>query len=119
MVSHDTERGSSMAGITEIAEFLHEVKTADFIVFVPRRKNEETRLSIGLTAYDQEDIIRNLKVEDYYSGPHNDHDISKLGMIWIFKHSFEGHMLYIKIKEKNIVEGKKIIKCISLHIDEV
>lgn len=119
MVSYDTERGSSMAGITEIEEYLHEVKTADLIVFVPRRKNEETRLSIGLTAYDQEDIVRNLKVEEYYSGPHNDHDKSKLGMIWIFKHSFEGHMLYIKIKEKNSVEGKKIIKCISIHIDEV
>lgn len=38
-------------------------------------------------------------------------------MVWVFKHIYEGHILYIKLKEKIIVEGITIIRCLSCHID--
>ena len=72
---------------------------------------------MGLTFHDMEDIIRNLKVTEYHSGPLSDYDLSRTGQIWIFKHKHEHHVLYIKIKEVIIVEEKKRVKCLSCHID--
>ena len=93
-----------MADEFEIKRFLHDVKNADIIDFVPTEKNRRTRLQIGLTAYDQENLVRNLSVNEYHSGPSKDKDPARTGMIWIFKHYYKGHVLYIKLKEKIIVE---------------
>ncbi|PKL00632.1 MAG: hypothetical protein CVV56_04905 [Tenericutes bacterium HGW-Tenericutes-1] len=106
-----------MADETQIKQFLQDVKNADIIDFVPTDKNRRTRLSIGLSTYDQEELVRSLKVEEYYSGPSNDKDTSRTGMIWVFKHNYQGHMLYIKLKEKIFVEGTTVIRCLSCHID--
>lgn len=119
MVSHDTERGYNMADVLQIQRFLHDVKHADIIDFVPTEKNRLTRLSIGLTAHDQDDIVRNLKVSEYYSGPSKDKDPTRSGSVWVFKHQFEEHKLYVKLKEKIIVEGNTVIKCLSCHIDQM
>lgn len=106
-----------MADVSQIQSFLRDVRNADFIDFVPTEKNRRTRLSIGLTAFDQEDIVRNLSVHEYHNGPSKDKDPTKVGMVWVFKHIYEGHILYIKLKEKIIVEGITIIRCLSCHID--
>ncbi len=108
-----------MADHSEIKLFLHSVKYADFIDFVPTEKNRQTRFLIGMTTYDQEDMVRNLSIDDYYSGPEKDRDPSRLGMLWMFKHTYRGHELYIKLKEVQIVEGNSIVKCLSCHIDYI
>lgn len=119
MVSHDTEVGYNMADVLQIQRFLRDVRHADIIDFVPTDKNRLTRLSIGLTAHDQDDIVRNLRIVDYHSGPSMDKDPTRNGLVWVFKHQFEEHMLYIKLKEKIIVEGNTVIKCLSCHIDQM
>lgn len=108
-----------MAVESQIKRFLHDVKNADIIDFVPTEKNRHTRLQIGLTAYDQENLVRNLNVSEYHSGPSKDKDHTRTGMVWIFKHDYKGHMLYIKLKEKIIVEGTTVIGCLSSHIDNM
>lgn len=119
MVSYDTKRGYNMADEIEIKRFLQDVKSANIIDFVPTEKNRRTRLLIGLTTYDQEDLVRNLNVNEYHSGPLKDKDPAKIGMLWVFKHNYQGHMLYIKLKEKIIVEGTTVIRCLSCHIDHI
>ena len=108
-----------MADEFEIKRFLYDVKNADIIDFVPTEKNRRTRLQVGLTVYDQEDLVRNLNVDEYHSGPLKDKDPTKIGMVWVFKHNYQGHMLYIKLKEKIIVEGTTVIRCLSCHIDQM
>lgn len=108
-----------MADEFEIKQFLHDVKNADIIDFVPTEKNRRTRLQIGLTAYDQENLVRNLSVNEYHSGPSKDKDPARTGMVWIFKHDYKGHVLYIKLKEKIILEGTTVIRCLSCHIDHM
>jgi len=107
-----------MDDIDEIKKFLDTVKTADEIDIVGTDKNRKTRYELLLTIGDQEEIIRNLEVHEYISGPEEDHDRTKEGKVWIFKHYYEKeHWLYIKLKEVIIIKNKKIIRCLSCHID--
>lgn len=106
-----------MAGVSEIKSFLDDVKNADSIDIVSTDKNKRTRYSIGLTVFDQEEIIRNLRVVDYYKGPEKDRNPKKTGDIWIFKHNYNEHVLYIKIKIIQCEDGKKVVRCISCHLD--
>ena len=109
-----------MGDVEEIKKFLESVKTADEIDIFGRDKNRNTRLKLGLTIGDQEEIIRNLEVHEYISGPEEDHDRTKEGKVWIFKHYYEKeHWLYIKLKEVIIIKNKKKIKCLSCHIDNM
>ena len=108
-----------MADESQINSFLQDVKNADYIDFVPTEKNRQTRLSIGMTAPEQEEIVRKLKIKEYYSGPFKDKDLARTGMVWIFKHYCKKNLLYIKLKEKIIVEGITVIKCLSCHIDHM
>lgn len=36
-----------------------------------------------------------------------------------FKHNYHDHMLYIKLKDKIVVEGNTVIKCLNCHIDHM
>lgn len=63
-------------------------------------------------------MIRNLTVNEYHSGPEDDYDSNKAGKIWVFKHQYQGYLLYIKLKDKIIgLDGRSYIKCISCHLD--
>lgn len=106
-----------MASESDIISFLHDVKTADKIIFINTDKNRRTRLSLGIQTEDMEDIIRGLNKDEYYDGPLEDRDPLKPGKLWIFKHHCFGHLLYIKLKEKIIIDNKIIVKCLSCHID--
>ncbi len=65
----------------------------------------------GLDHNDVKNIIRQLSVDDCFSGPEEDRDEKYKG--WIFKFSplFENIKLYIKIRVENI--NKSV--CISVH----
>lgn len=75
--------GYIMADETKTMQFLQEVKYADIIDFIPTDKNLHIRLSIGLSAYEQKELVRNLKVDEYYSGLSNDINTTRPGMIWV------------------------------------
>lgn len=107
-----------MSGGKEIKLFLNDLKKVDEINFVNTYKNQRTARSMGLTTFEREDIIRNLNHSNYFSGPHDDDDMRRTGKIWIFKANYDGHTLYIKLKDKIEIDGKTIIICLSCHIDE-
>ena len=119
MVSYDTDGRDGMASISQIQDFLNEIRKADSIAIVPREKNKKTRYKIGLFTYDQIDIIINLTVKDYYKGPERDKDPTKDGDVWIFKSDYYEHVLYIKLKIKNCEDGKTRVVCISCHLDNM
>ena len=79
----------------DLKSFLHSVKHVDIIDFIPSEKNRNTRLRIGLTAYEQEEIVRNLTIKNYFSGPLKDNDSLRNGNIWVFKHNYKGNSIYI------------------------
>ena len=119
MVSHDTERGYNMADIFEITSFLNEVRNASEIDVVNTKKNRHTRLLLGITVMDQEDMVRNLSLEDYQSGPEKDRDSSKSGSIWVFITQCYGASFYIKIKDVFVKDGDSVVRCLSCHIENI
>lgn len=66
-----------------------------------------------------EDIVRNLEEKDYHKGPMPDKDSTKAGSVWVFKHNHEGSVLYIKLKDKIIVNETTSVLCLSCHIDNI
>jgi hypothetical protein len=99
-----------------IANFLNEFKkiaaSGRGIDFIPRSKNLESLLMLGLTRKNAKEEILNLAVTNYCGGPEPDKD--KPGEIWEFGKSIEGIEVYIKLKIAQV--GKeKIAKCISFH----
>jgi len=119
MVSYDTDGRDGMASISQIQDFLNEIRKAYSIAIVPREKNKKTRYKIGLSTYDQIDIIKNLKVKDYYKGPEPDKNPTKDGNVWMFKSDYCEHVLYIKLKIKKCEDGKTRVVCISYHLDNM
>lgn len=106
-----------MADITEISAFLSSVQSADKIIIVNTEKNRKTRYLLGITIEMQEDIIKSLLSTDYLKGPLPDDDPSKIGLVWVFIHMYNGTKFYIKIKEIEIIHDSKIAKCLSCHIE--
>jgi hypothetical protein len=65
---------------------------------------------------DQIDLIHDLTVLDYCSGPENDYEKSRTGEIWVFKKSAFKTVFYIKIKIENNGAEARAISC---HIDNI
>jgi len=65
--------------------------------FKQRRKTEEGLIELGLTRQQCWEIISNLRVDNYCSGPQPDHaDPSR--DVWVFGHNVEGTEIYIKLR---------------------
>lgn len=97
----------------DINEYLLKVKKAEIKV-VERSKNRLARYSLGITIDEMNETIKNLKASEYYSGPEKDHDVSRIGDVWVFKPYYKGKRLYVKIK----MENDKEVKVLSFHEDE-
>lgn len=108
-----------MSEDSTINAFLKRVKNIEKIIVIQTDKNRRTRFSLGITIGHQEAIVRNLKVEEYIKGPVDDYDKNRQTKLWVFKHVYEGHVLYIKITEIEIVEDEQTIRCLSCHIDNM
>lgn len=102
-----------------IQNFINEIAKVDEIIFVPTDKNKRTRLLLGLTVLDCEEIIKGLTVSDYIKGPEDDHDPAREGKVWIFKTNYDANVLYIKLKEVEIIRNNRVIRCLSCHIDNM
>lgn len=82
---------------------------------VPRDKNNEALVDLGLTQRNRGDEILSLTPDNYHSGPEPDRD--RPGDIWIFKKTVNGKRVYIKLKIADT--GRvKIAKCLSFHVAE-
>jgi hypothetical protein len=106
-----------MQTIPGLTQLIDDIADCDEIRIIDRVKNRETRYRLGMTTLDQEDLIKSLTINDYHDGPLTDHDPNYPGNLFIFKKPFQNQTLYIKIKEMEIINDDKVIKCISCHID--
>jgi hypothetical protein len=104
----------SVPGLTQL---LDDIADCDEIIIINTEKNRKTRYELGITVLDQKNLIKSLDIKDYFEGPLIDHDPCFSGELFIFKKIFYGESFYIKIKELQIIEDDKIIKCISCHLD--
>ena len=86
-------------------------KDGDKFIIARTKKNIEFMREYSLTNEDVKDIIRQLSVEDCYSGPEKDRDPQYEGWIFKFDPSFEDTKLYIKIR----VESTEKSVCLSVH----
>ena len=85
------------------------------IDFIPRVKNRDALLKLGLTKKNAKQEILSLSVADYCSGPEPDKD--RAGEIWEFGKLLNEKEVYIKLKIAQ-VEKEQIAKCISFHPPE-
>lgn len=82
---------------------------------IPRPKNNQTIMELGLTKHNITRILLELTVADYIRGPEQDRD--KPGELWVFGKQVAQKEIYIKLKIAQI-GVKRIAKCISFHVAE-
>jgi len=97
--------------LLQIKRIIDKDKDGDKFTIVRTKKNIEFMREYGLTNEDVKDIIRQLSVEDCYSGPERDRDPQYEGWIFIYAPLFENNKLYIKIR----VESTDKSVCLSVH----
>ena len=104
----------------EVEGFLADFKTAmeyGHFYFVEREKNIQGLIDLGLTLYQSKEIISQLSVDNYVSGPETD-DADTSKEVWKFGYELEGKEIYIKLRLAS-VKGKKhvqLAKVLSFHI---
>ena len=106
-----------MAQPAQISLFLNTLKGAiekGRFVTIGRSKNNAFMSKHGMTPKEREEIIYGLQVEDYISGPEEDHDYPGENDIWKFKKGYLGLEIYIKIKLVQTGDGF-FAKGISFH----
>lgn len=85
---------------------------------VPRAKNEQSLIDLGLTKEQRKQLLLELTVQDYYRGPSR--DLGRKGEVWEFGIFVEEREVYIKLKIAEVkpvgqenIERKAL--CISFH----
>ncbi|MCK4720857.1 type II toxin-antitoxin system MqsR family toxin [bacterium] len=95
-----------------VVEFLKRFKTnatKSDLVFLPRQKNIDFLIMLGMFFYNAKEIIFSLTELDYFAGPSVDDDGSQ-GEIYEFATKVFGNDVYIKLKLSDTGA-----KCISFH----
>lgn len=105
-----------MSSPEEVLEFLKKWKEAlknNTIEIVPREKNISSMKKMKIWNQLSTDILYNLELKNYSSGPVTDESIPDQD-VWIFGFDFLKYEIYIKIKIY-FCQGMWQGKCISLH----
>ena len=97
--------------LLRIKQIIDEDNNGDRFIIVRTKKNLEFIREYGLTNNDIKNIIRQLSVEDCFSGPEADRDSQYEGLIFKFSPIFENLKLYLKIR----IENRDKAICISVH----
>ena len=97
--------------LLKIKKILDKDKNGDKFIIVRTKKNIEFMREYGINNEDIKNIIKQLSVEDCFSGPENDRNPEYEGWIFKFCPLFEGIKLYIKIR----VESTEKSVCLSVH----
>ena len=79
-------------------------------------KTLQTLISLGLTSYQMDAVIRSIELEDYESGPNPDE--LRPGVFWVFGKSIDGNEIYIKLKIVTYGSRDEQAICISFHTSE-
>lgn len=99
----------------EVEAFLEQFKSKlDVwgIYFIERGKNDNTLSQLGITRAFREEVVRQIKVEDYVETICDD---QTLGELWVFGKQVNGSEIYIKVALGRF--GSRTI-CVSFHIAE-
>lgn len=99
----------------EVEQFLKQLKQHIEIweiIFISRDKNDlQTLADLEITANKRKDIIKNLKCQDYSSGPTNETQYGGTSM-WVFGKTIKRTEIYIKL---TISQHTQNVICISFH----
>ena len=98
----------------QVQTFLREFKdlvTNGGLYVIPRDKNQEGLIDLGLTKKLRAYEILSLSLSDYCEGPCPDEN--KPGNVWIFGKEVEDHEVYIKLKIVYSKPNQAI--CLSFH----
>lgn len=101
---------------SEIEQFLNDFKiklNVFDVVFINREKNFKTLIELEITTVNRAEILKELKVEDYYKGPTVDYDNGP--PLWEFGKKLKQKDVYIKI---TMGQPNRPVICISFHIAE-
>lgn len=85
---------------------------------VPRPKNYQALIDLGLTKKNRKNILLSLSAENYFKGPSNDKDRS--GKVWEFGVTNNEQEIYIKLKiaEYQLIDElytREEAICLSFH----
>lgn len=104
-----------MASKEEVKRYLHDFKLlakVSGIVFIEREKNLNALFELGITAKIREEIIMDLKVENFYRGPSVDKDRPQF-KLWEFGVQWNKYEeIYIKLSTR---QEQNCPVCISFH----
>ena len=100
---------------TQIASFLKTFKSfaarPNCWTLVPRKKNLDSIMEMGITIQQVKAILLGLRVTDYCSGPEEDRDRKGIH-IWVFGAKNNNEEIYIKLSDD--FRGDQA-KCLSFH----
>lgn len=107
----------------QIQLFLTQIKetiTSKNFVVIPRDKNNDFLAKTGMTPTERENIILSLESRHYVKGPASDHNNPKEKDIWVFKATYNGMDIYIKLKLLLDPDTDRFFgKCLSFHESEI
>ena len=102
----------------EIEYFLNALKAKLLftnIVYRPRDKNTQALADLEITPQKRDEYIKNLTVENYFSGPNQNRDEPFKPEYFEFGVNINGNEVYIKL---SLNLPNKPIDCMSFHIAE-
>jgi hypothetical protein len=102
------------SNINEALVLIKEAISCNRFNIIPRFKNNEGMLSLGITRKILESVICGFTQRNYCSGPEDDRDQPGTGEIWLYGEDINGIEAYIKIKLYKIGQNQHA-KCISIH----
>ena len=104
--------------LDEINAFLQDlsekIKVFD-IVFEDREKNRKALTDLEITHKQRIEFIKNMKPQDYISGPNKDTNDTSRPDYWVFGIKVKEQDVYVKV---NLGYANKRVVCISFHIAE-
>ena len=100
--------------INEALLWIKDAVANDRFFIVPRSKNNQGLIQLGLTREILKTLVCGLTHRNYCVGPEEDRDIPNSGEVWLYGEDVNGKEAYIKIKIFKIDE-LKYAKCISIH----
>ncbi len=98
-----------------LEEFCSHLEKANFL-FVKRKKNLQTLVTLGYNYKNLKDLLTTLTIENYHSGPEENDDYD--GHIMVFGKRINGNDVYIKLANTDETGITEIAVCISFHIAE-
>ena len=100
--------------VNEALIWIKDAIAAGRFTLVPRSKNNQGIIELGLTRETLKTLICSFTHLNYCSGPEQDRDRPDSGEVWLYGEDVNGIEAYIKIKIY-VVNDKQYAKCISIH----